>query len=106
MDEQDFNIGIGRRVREARTRAGLTQETLARQSGLTRGSITNIESGAQAPPPYRLARLAAALAVEPAQLLPSLVDAGPTQGLPAHLVDVVEAVASAAQGMRGRDGQG
>lgn len=106
MDEHDFNMGIGQRVRAARGGAGLTQEALARQSGLTRGSITNIESGAQAPPPYRLALLAAALGVEPAQLLPPLVEAGPTHGLPAHLVDVVEAVASAAQGMRGRDGQG
>ncbi|MFD0309120.1 helix-turn-helix domain-containing protein [Streptomyces sp. NPDC127119] len=105
VDEREFNVGIGQRVRAARARADLTQELLARKAGLTRGSITNIESGAQAPPPYRLARLAAALGVEPADLLPPLDRASPTHGLPTHLADVVASVASAAEEMRGRDGQ-
>ncbi|MGW9205712.1 helix-turn-helix domain-containing protein [Embleya sp. NPDC055664] len=106
VNERAFNAGIGQRVRAARVRTGLTQELLARKTGLTRGSITNIESGVQAPPPYRLARIAAALEVEPAELLPPLVDAGPAHDLPEHLADVVASVVSAAQKMRGSDGQG
>ncbi|GAA3797007.1 helix-turn-helix domain-containing protein [Streptomyces phyllanthi] len=106
MDEKAFNAGIGRRVRDARLQVGLTQEHLARKTGLTRGSITNIESGAQAPPPYRLARIAAALSVEPADLLPSLEPQGHTSDLPADLADAVASVVSAAETMGARDGQG
>ncbi|MGA5040035.1 helix-turn-helix domain-containing protein [Streptomyces capoamus] len=102
--ERDFNAEIGRRVRAARVRAKLTQELLARKAGLTRGSITNIESGAQAPPPYRLVRLASALGVEPADLLPGL-QVGQVNGLPDYLADAVASVASQAFERRVRDGQ-
>ncbi|MFF8323011.1 helix-turn-helix domain-containing protein [Streptomyces bobili] len=107
MDEREraFNAEIGKRVREARARAELTQESLAREAGLTRGSITNIESGMQAPPPYRLVRLAAALRVEPAALLPSLNSVDGASGLPDRFADAVASVASAALEMRGRDGK-
>ncbi|MGI5401492.1 helix-turn-helix domain-containing protein [Streptomyces sp. CA-135486] len=105
MDERAFNAGVGRRVRAARLQAELTQELLARKAGLTRGSITNIESGVQAPPLYRLVRIAAALHVEPAELLPQLEGAGHASDLPDYLADAVASVASAAEGMRGRDGQ-
>lgn len=103
--ERDFNAEIGRRVRAARARAKLTQELLARKAGLTRGSITNIESGAQAPPPYRLVRLASALGVEPAELLPVLQESGQVNELPGYLADVVASVASEAFERRVRDGQ-
>ncbi|MET8631764.1 helix-turn-helix transcriptional regulator [Streptomyces sp. NPDC004680] len=106
MDEKAFNAGIGERVRAVRLGAGLTQEYLARKTGLTRGSITNIESGAQAPPPYRLARIAAALSVEPADLMPPLEPLGHTGDLPADLADAVASVVSAAEAMGARDGQG
>ncbi|MFG2351504.1 helix-turn-helix domain-containing protein [Streptomyces phaeochromogenes] len=106
MDERAFNVGIGQRVRAARLRAELTQELLARKTGLTRGSITNIESGVQAPPPYRLARIAAALSVEPADLLPPLEPLGHASDLPSDLADVVASLVSAADAMEGRDGQG
>lgn len=102
--ERAFNAEIGRRVRQARTRADLTQELLARKAGLTRGSITNIESGAQAPPPYRLVRLAAALGVEPAHLLPGVEEPGQAQELPGYLADTVASVASAAFERRARNG--
>ncbi|WP_084713192.1 helix-turn-helix domain-containing protein [Streptacidiphilus rugosus] len=96
VDEKTFNEGLGARVRAARLRVSLTQEHLARRAGLTRGSITNIESGAQAPPPYRLALLAEALSVAPADLLPPLVETGPTAGLPEAWADAVQSVMSAA----------
>ncbi|MET9209840.1 helix-turn-helix domain-containing protein [Streptomyces sp. NPDC012438] len=103
--ERDFNAEIGRRVREARARAKLTQELLARKAGLTRGSITNIESGMQAPPPYRLVRLASALGVKPADLLPGLQETSQVNGLPDYLADAVASVASEAFERRVRDGQ-
>ncbi len=102
--ERDFNAEIGRRVRGARARARLTQELLARKTGLTRGSITNIESGAQAPPPYRLVRLAAALGVKPADLLPGLEEPGHVAELPEYLADTVATLATAVD-RRTRDGQ-
>ncbi|MFE7652591.1 helix-turn-helix domain-containing protein [Streptomyces bottropensis] len=106
MDEKAFNAGIGKRVKDARLLAGLTQEHLARKTGLTRGSITNIECGVQAPPPYRLARIAAALSVEPADLLPPLEPLSHSNDLPADLADAVASVVSAADTMGARDGQG
>lgn len=102
--ERAFNAEVGRRVRRARARAELTQELLARKAGLTRGSITNIESGAQAPPPYRLVRLAAALGVEPAHLLPGIEEPAQGQELPGYLADTVASVASAAFERRARNG--
>jgi transcriptional regulator with XRE-family HTH domain len=103
--ERAYNVQIGRRVRQARVRAQLTQEFLARKAGLTRGSITNIESGAQAPPPYRLALLASALGVEPADLLPELREPGHADSLPDYLADTVASLASAAFERRAADGQ-
>ncbi|MFD9461156.1 helix-turn-helix domain-containing protein [Streptomyces sp. NPDC060027] len=102
--ERDFNAEIGRRVRAARVQTKLTQELLARKTGLTRGSITNIESGTQAPPPYRLVRLASALGVKPAELLPGLDEPGHAAELPEYLADTVASLASAAD-RRVRDGQ-
>ncbi|MFE6129518.1 helix-turn-helix domain-containing protein [Streptomyces sp. NPDC056437] len=103
--ERVFNAEIGRRVRAARVDAKLTQELLARKAGLTRGSITNIESGAQAPPPYRLVRLASAMRVDPADLLPGLDEPPHVNGLPEYLADTVASLASAASERRARDGQ-
>lgn len=104
--EQAFNKSMGRLVRAARQRAGLTQELLARKTGLTRASITNIEKGIQAPPPYRLVRLTDALGVDAAELLPSLKQLEPTHDLPGHMAAAVASVERMAQEMRGRDGEG
>ncbi|MFJ3212540.1 helix-turn-helix domain-containing protein [Streptomyces flaveolus] len=103
MEEREFNETVGRLIRDARKRAGVTQEYVGRQAGLTRGSITNIESGAQSPPIYRLALIAAAVNTEPADLLPSLnLDAA--SGLAArHAADVA---AVWAQASKRRDGGG
>lgn len=46
MDKSDsIYIGIGRAIRNGRTKAGLTQKELAKRVGLTRTSITHIEAG-------------------------------------------------------------
>ncbi|WP_165989769.1 helix-turn-helix domain-containing protein [Streptomyces sp. YIM 98790] len=96
MEEKAFNAAVGRLIRGARLRAGLTQELLGRQAGLSRGSITNIESGTQTPPLYRLVRMAAVLHVEPAELLPQLLPEE-VAGLPAKYAADVASVWSEAE---------
>jgi transcriptional regulator with XRE-family HTH domain len=61
---------IGRRIRELRDAAGLTQEQLAQAAHLTRGSIANIETGRQAILTGSLIDIAEGLGVSPAALLP------------------------------------
>lgn len=104
--EQAFNENMGRRVRAARLSAGLTQELLARKTGLTRASITNIEKGIQAPPPYRLVRIAVALGVDAAELLPPMEQLEPTHDLPGQFAEAVASLQRTAAEMRGRDGEG
>ncbi|MGW4805168.1 helix-turn-helix domain-containing protein [Kitasatospora sp. NPDC004272] len=97
MEESEFNEAVARRIRQARVRAGVTQEYVGRRVGLSRGSITNIESGTQSPPLYRLALIASALNVEPADLLPS-IQPDEVSGLPArHAADVAAVWAQAAK---------
>jgi transcriptional regulator with XRE-family HTH domain len=73
----DFYPEFGRRVRLARRRAHLSQDTLGRLTGLNRTSITNIEAGRQRIPLHLLLAFATALDVEPVELLPG----GPPPGL-------------------------
>ena len=61
---------IGKLVRYERKRAGLTQHQLAERAGLTRTSITNLESGNQQVRVHTLFGIAEALGVLPQQLLP------------------------------------
>ena len=66
---------FGRRLRSARKAANLTQEALAERVGLTRTSITNIEKGRQHVSLHMLFSLAAAVGVQPVQLLPQKEEA-------------------------------
>jgi transcriptional regulator with XRE-family HTH domain len=61
---------FGRRLRNARKSAKLTQEALALRVGLTRTSITNIEQGNQHVGLHLLYDLAKAVGAAPAGLLP------------------------------------
>ena len=71
MDDQDaFYAEVGRRVRNARDKRGLTQEALATLVSLTRTSITNIEKGRQKLLAHTIMDLAIALKIPPATLLP------------------------------------
>lgn len=62
---------VGAAVRGHRTRAGLTQEALALESGVTRNMLIHIEHGSRGVSFERLYDLAAALGIEPSELLPS-----------------------------------
>ncbi|MEV6357299.1 helix-turn-helix domain-containing protein [Streptomyces hydrogenans] len=105
MDEREFNERVAELIRGARRRAGVTQEYVARRAGLTRGSITNIESGNQTPPLYRLALIAAAVDAEPADLLPSL-HLDEASGLAARHAADVAAVWAQASKNRSAGGEG
>lgn len=45
--QDPFYVELGKRIRDARTARGVTQDKLARALTLTRTSITNIEGGRQ-----------------------------------------------------------
>ncbi len=55
------SAGLGLRVAQARQRSGLTQEDLARSSGLDRSAIAKIETGARRVTALELARVADAV---------------------------------------------
>lgn len=61
---------VGAAVRNERVRAGLTQESLALESGVTRNMLIHVEHGSRGVSFERIYDLAAALGVEPAALLP------------------------------------
>lgn len=65
---------VGARIHELRKQRGMTQDQLASQVDLTRTSITNIEAGRQKILLHTLFELAAALGVEPLELLPSSLE--------------------------------
>lgn len=70
MDVNFIYKEFGRRLRQSRKAAELTQETLGEQIGLSRTSITNIEKGRQRIPLHVLFLLASAVGVDPGTLLP------------------------------------
>lgn len=61
---------FGRRLKAARSDAGMSQQKVADRVGLGRTSITNIESGKQHFPLHLLWDLASAVGVQPEYLLP------------------------------------
>lgn len=63
-------VEIGKRVFDARTRKGFTQEQLANQINLKRTSITNIEKGRQQLLVHMLIKIADALDTNIDQLIP------------------------------------
>ena len=60
---------LGRNVREARRRAGMSQEQLAFEAGMKRSDVSDLERGTRNPSVKAIGRLAVALAVDPADLL-------------------------------------
>src|SRR5215218_6040327 len=67
----ELYVALGGLVRARRERAELTQGELARRVGMTRTSITNIESGRQKVQLHTLYDIADALDVSPGALLPA-----------------------------------
>lgn len=61
--EDDVIVSFGERLRNLRTRAGLSQEDLAHEAGLDRTYVSGIERGVRNPSLRNIARLAGALGV-------------------------------------------
>jgi transcriptional regulator with XRE-family HTH domain len=82
-------VALGRALRQARRVKELTQEQIGTRVGMTRTSITNIESGSQAIAVHQLVALARAIGVDPIQLL-----AGALQQTPADQLDSIAQLSS------------
>ena len=63
-------VHIGRRLKNRRLRAGLTQEELARKAGTTQTTVARIERDAVEPEVTTIRKLAGALGITPADLIP------------------------------------
>jgi len=60
---------LGKNLRAARKKLGLTQEQVAERSGVQAGEISRIEAGKRDPRVSTLERLAKAVELKPGQLL-------------------------------------
>ena len=70
MDAAQIYRNLGTRIRNLRKSLGRTQDQLARQVGISRASLANIEAGRQQVLVHHLFALASALQLDsPAQLL-------------------------------------
>jgi transcriptional regulator with XRE-family HTH domain len=69
--EREYGLALGRRIRDARRRLGLTQQDLGDEVNLSRTSITNIENGNQSVTVWLLHLIATATECSPADLVPS-----------------------------------
>ena len=72
IEAETLAEAFGRRLRDMRSQVGLSQEALGDAAQLSRTSVVNIEHGRQGVSLLTLYRLADALHLEPAELLPGL----------------------------------
>lgn len=71
-----FYRQVGENICRERQALGFTQQELAQEIGLTRTSVVNIETGRQHAPLHTFVKIAQALAVPVADLLPPLREDG------------------------------
>jgi len=76
VDAAALGVAVGRRIRRARTRAGLSQAALAERLGCARPTVCRWERGRREPSLGVLVRIAAAVGVRPAALLPDAGEEG------------------------------
>lgn len=79
LTKQDF----GKRLYTLMLSKGWTQSELARQADLPRDSVSTYVRGKSLPTPVSLEKLAAALGVEPAELMPNHVESAIDSDMPA-----------------------
>lgn len=72
-DQKNFYIYIGRKITEARKKAGFKQEVFASLMELSRSSIVNIEKGRQHPSIHLLMDMSSKLKVKFNDLIPQTV---------------------------------
>lgn len=80
-----FYQTLGQRLREARRSVNLTQGDLARAVGVSRTSITNIETGRQPLYVHTLLRFAEILGITASELIPARKAVAPESDLAVHL---------------------
>jgi DNA-binding XRE family transcriptional regulator len=71
--QSEFYRQLGESIRRCRNGRKLSQDALAKLVGLTRTSLTNIESGRQHPPLHTFCDIVEQLKVEFSDLLPRLL---------------------------------
>lgn len=69
MSAEDIQVVFGRRLRELRTAAGLSQETLASSARMTRAYLSELENARKVASIQTVSRLARALGVDASLLL-------------------------------------
>jgi transcriptional regulator with XRE-family HTH domain len=89
----DLQSHIGRRLAELREAGGLSQHTLAKTIGVTSQFIGRLESGERAPSLKVIAAIAAALKIDPADLMRT--DPGTGSGNPKLSLSIVHLVGAA-----------
>lgn len=70
LSKSEFTQRLAKRVKELRMAKKLSQEQLAHDAQLYRTYINHIESGRYSPSGYVIYKIAAALKVNPSDLLP------------------------------------
>lgn len=70
--KEDPRVVFGRQLAAVRRQAGLSQETLALESGLARSYLSGVERGQRNIALLNICRLAAALRVAPSELMQTL----------------------------------
>lgn len=71
-EHTDPRVVFGQHLAAVRRRAGLSQETLALESGLARSYLSGVERGQRNIALLNICRLAAALSIPPSELLQTL----------------------------------
>lgn len=71
-ERNEINTRFGQLLSRRRKKAGVSQEKLAKILGLTRTSVTNIESGRQPIQLHTLYAIADAIGVNPTDLMPNV----------------------------------
>jgi transcriptional regulator with XRE-family HTH domain len=69
-EQTEFYRQLGEGIRKCRNKRKLSQDALAKLVGLTRTSLTNIESGRQHPPLHTFCEIVEQLKTEFSELLP------------------------------------
>ena len=69
---ENIPLVFGHILRRLRTQRGLSQESLAHKSGLSRGFVASIELGKRKPTIVSLLRLAHGLEMRPSQIIVEL----------------------------------
>jgi transcriptional regulator with XRE-family HTH domain len=72
LDSRAVSTAIGRRLRELRTERGISQESLAHQTGIHETAIGRMERGAREPRATMILPLAQGLQISPRALLDGL----------------------------------